>query len=229
MSHDLLPSIQEIQDTFVQEIAAAGGKLSDQFQEGRTLILRSILPLRAEVCPGDGFAAGVALRAFGENVAVYPYTFRQVCSNGAILVQSIEGRELVCPGEEPSAYELSEWFEGLREATRCCCRDDAFANAITQMRHARATRGDFVLMLLPHLAKLPREAASRMMQDILGRLQADGDRSAYGLMNAVTATARDTRDPNLRWRLEELGGSIPARLRIAPRGGGRRRALVVSV
>jgi len=31
-------------------------------------------------------------------------------------------------------------------------------------------------------------------------------------MNAVTSVARDTRDPELRWRLEELGGGIPAML-----------------
>jgi hypothetical protein len=29
-------------------------------------------------------------------------------------------------------------------------------------------------------------------------------------MNAVTAVARDTRDPGLRWHLEELGGGVPA-------------------
>jgi hypothetical protein len=28
-------------------------------------------------------------------------------------------------------------------------------------------------------------------------------------MNAVTSVARDTQDPDLRWRLEELGGGLP--------------------
>jgi hypothetical protein len=32
-------------------------------------------------------------------------------------------------------------------------------------------------------------------------------------MNAVTSLARDSRDPDDRWRLEELGGGIGARLR----------------
>jgi hypothetical protein len=31
----------------------------------------------------------------------------------------------------------------------------------------------------------------------------------FGFMNAVTAVARDTRDPETRWRLEELGGAVP--------------------
>jgi hypothetical protein len=36
-------------------------------------------------------------------------------------------------------------------------------------------------------------------------------------MNAVTSVARDTRDPETRWRLEELGGAIAARLPRAPK------------
>jgi hypothetical protein len=37
----------------------------------------------------------------------------------------------------------------------------------------------------------------------------EGDRSRLALMNAVTSVARDTPDPEVRWRLEELGGGIP--------------------
>ena len=45
---------------------------------------------------------------------------------------------------------------------------------------------------------------------ILGRFTTEGDTSRFGLMNAVTSVARDTRDPELRWSLEKLGGGIPA-------------------
>jgi hypothetical protein len=38
----------------------------------------------------------------------------------------------------------------------------------------------------------------------------EADRSRFALMNAVTSVARDTRDPEVRWRLEELGGGILA-------------------
>ena len=34
----------------------------------------------------------------------------------------------------------------------------------------------------------------------------------FSLMNAITATARETRDAEQRWRLEELGGGIGAGL-----------------
>jgi hypothetical protein len=35
-------------------------------------------------------------------------------------------------------------------------------------------------------------------------------------MNAVTSVARDTRDPEARWTLETIGGSMPAGLRTLP-------------
>jgi hypothetical protein len=45
---------------------------------------------------------------------------------------------------------------------------------------------------------------------VLRRYFNDGDRTVYGLMNAVTAVARETPDPELKWRLEEFGGGVPS-------------------
>jgi hypothetical protein len=61
-----------------------------------------------------------------------------------------------------------------------------------------------------------------MLGDILDRFTKGSDRSRFGLMNAVTSLARDTRDPELRWRLEELGGAIPAGRVPSPKSGGGR-------
>ena len=49
--------------------------------------------------------------------------------------------------------------------------------------------------------------AQRLMLD---RFLDEGDLSRYGLMNATTSLVRDTTDPDLRWRLEELGGEVAA-------------------
>jgi hypothetical protein len=60
-----------------------------------------------------------------------------------------------------------------------------------------------------------------------------GDRSPFGLANAVTAVARDTRDPDLRWNLEEFGGAVVATVPRHPADGGHaakarsRRAVTV--
>jgi hypothetical protein len=50
------------------------------------------------------------------------------------------------------------------------------------------------------------------MPSILERFVEGRDTSRFGLMNAITSVARDTRDPEVRWRLEEMGGGIPAAL-----------------
>ena len=59
-----------------------------------------------------------------------------------------------------------------------------------------------------------------VMEDIVSRFTRGRDDSVFGLINAVTSVARDTRDPETRWRLEELGGSIPALVSPAPKPGG---------
>jgi hypothetical protein len=45
-------------------------------------------------------------------------------------------------------------------------------------------------------------------------------------MNAVTAVARETSDPETKWRLEEVGGSIPALARRSIRKESPREELV---
>jgi hypothetical protein len=42
------------------------------------------------------------------------------------------------------------------------------------------------------------------------RFGQEGDPTMYGLVNAVTSVARDTSDPDLRWKLEEAGGLLIA-------------------
>src|SRR5438876_2266979 len=64
--------------------------------------------------------------------------------------------------------------------------------------------------MLAMLSRLPERGDSRLLRTILARFFEGDDRSRFGLMNAVTSVARDTPDPDLRWRLEEFGGGIPA-------------------
>jgi hypothetical protein len=61
-----------------------------------------------------------------------------------------------------------------------------------------------------------------MLALIFDQWSESDDQSAFGLMNAVTAVARGTPDPETRWMLEEIGGSLPARVR----GSSRERFTV---
>jgi hypothetical protein len=64
--------------------------------------------------------------------------------------------------------------------------------------------------MAPLLARLRGTAASsEIITAVMDRFFAGPDQSRFGLVNAVTSVARDTRDPELRWQLEEFGGGIP--------------------
>jgi hypothetical protein len=73
------------------------------------------------------------------------------------------------------------------------------------------------LDLLPMIARSRVLRNHKMLAEIMGRFFRDNDRTRFGLMNAVTSLARDTRDPDDRWELEQLGGDIGARLLLTPR------------
>ena len=202
---DLL-TIAEMKTLFAEEIAAVGGTVADTFEDGRRLFTRSILPPLQEVRKADQVQGGVALRASVLGVWVHPYVFRLVCRNGAIIAHAIQTRQL-------EAHEFTtpeEAAETVREAVRACTSSEAFMAAANEMRSAGHTEADMALSLLPMVSRLPADVLPGVMGAIMERFFHDSDQSRFALMNAVTSVARDTPDPEIRWRLEELGGGILA-------------------
>lgn len=213
MVKEYQPTVVDIREAFEAEVTAIGGAVSDAYAEGSQLFLRSILPARTDVRPGDQMRAGVALRASGPQVLVHPYTFRQVCSNGAILAHAVQTRRVERVEESDLPWIGAERLEEVRQAVRACAAPEAFFAASQQMRTAAEVEAEQLIMSVTfEVTHYPRHMASGLVRQILRRFSDDQDRSAFGLMNAITATARDTRDPDLRWRLEELGGGVLARL-----------------
>lgn len=212
MSYPSSLTIADLQALFAGEVVAAGGTVSDTFADGSRLFTRSILPRVEEVRPKDRVQGGVALRATLSEVWVHPYVFRQVCRNGAIMAQALQTRHLVL--EDHSSDEAAE---AVREAIGACCADEAFTTAAEQMRSAQEVQADAALNLLPWLSRFPEVMRGQFLTEIMSRFFQEPDRSRFALMNAVTSLARDTRDPELRWRLEELGGGIPAEREPGPR------------
>jgi hypothetical protein len=191
---------------FTDEVAAHGGEVRDTYNDGTRLFTRSILPRVKEVAPGDGVQGGVALKADGREVWLHPYLFRQVCRNGAIMARALQSRhlsDLADRGEDEATAEF-------REAISACCAEETFSAVAEEVRSARDTQADLAIAMLPMLSRFGSGVAGRMFSEIMARFFRESDRSAFGLMNAVTSLARDTRDPDLRWRLEEFGGGIPA-------------------
>jgi hypothetical protein len=195
----------EIQTIFNDEIQEAGGFNSDTFDDGARLFTRSILSWHCDVRPGDQVKGGVALKAAECDIAIHPYLFRTVCRNGAIMAHAIQTRQI----ENSDLLPREDVAEALREAVRACCVEEAFTQAAQEVRVAVTNEVDLTITMLPMFARLASVNAGELLRQILSRFFGDADRSRFGLMNAVTSIARDTRDPELRWRLEELGGGIP--------------------
>jgi hypothetical protein len=220
MAFDLWPTTRELLDLLSDEVARCGGGVSNVCDDGTCLYARAVLPATREVGPGDRLQGGVALRADEAEIGVHPYVFREVCKNGAIFAQVVGTR--VIRRDECDFVVLPQ----VAEAVGACCRDEAFAEAAEQMRSARNARANMALNLAPSLSKLPPEQIQPFLRDVFAQLVREKNRTQYGLMNAVTATARETRDPELRWRMEELGGAVvaPGRQPTSPHSGAAARA-----
>ncbi|HZT42559.1 MAG TPA: hypothetical protein VFA07_10215 [Chthonomonadaceae bacterium] len=206
-------STAAIQAIFLAETEAAQGKVKDTFEDGSRLYIRSILPEIREVRKKDPVQAGVALRATAQDVWIHPYIFRQVCKNGAIMAHALQTRHIarldLLPPEEATT--------SLREAIRSCSCEEAFTEAVEGMRTATERAVDFAIQSLALLARIePAALRGQIMGDILSRYFEAGDHSQFGLMNAITASARDTSDPETRWQLETSGGGVLACLRHNP-------------
>lgn len=215
MSRTLYPPTHQIKELFAEEIAAVGGTVSEVFHDGRRLFARSILPGAREVRPRDRVQGGVALRTLDTVVCVHPYVFRQVCRNGAIMAQAVQTTRIErVDCEDPDAV-AGVVFQ-LREAVLACIDPEAFTASVSTMRSASEMQADMMLNLLSMVSRLPNHQGARIMVEIMDAFEKERDPSAFGLMNAVTAVARETRDPETRWRLEELGGGIAARLPLSP-------------
>ena len=219
-------STQQINSTFTEEVSAAGGTVHETFDDGTRLFARSVLPDVADVRRGDLIRGGVAIRASNQEISVHPYTFRLVCKNGAIRAQAIES----CVIAEGEFAVFGETESALREAVRRCCAPEVLAASVDEMRTAVAdTQIDMLLTLAPMIAGMPPGLGRRLIADMLDRVAKGRPGSRYDLMNHVTAAARDTRDPEHKWRLEELGGAIGARLVPTPRPAMPARRELVAV
>ena len=209
------PTTTDIRAAFIEEIADLGGNVPDVYEDGERLFARATLPLDTEIRPGDRVNGGVAVRVQGTELLVHPYTFRQVCSNGAIAAQALDTRRLERMESTDilvSSYESTVVLADFRLAVQACAAPSAFDTVANEMRSATEVEADLTLHLLPVLARMPGGMAAQWVPQIFHHFTVGADRSVFGLMNAVTSIARDTRDPDTRWRLEELGGTIPARL-----------------
>ncbi len=204
MPLDELLTTAQLGALFGEEVTAAGGAVSETFDDGIRLFTRCTLDRVRVVQPGDTLRAGVALRASATDVRVHPYVFRQVCRNGAIVAHSLHS----CQIDTNDFITAEEGAGAVRAAVRACCQEEAFAEAAEGMRTAGQQPADVGLNVLAALSRLPPHVGTHLFRMVVERFFTGDDHSRYGLLNAVTSVARDTTDPEIRWGLEEFGGGM---------------------
>lgn len=192
-------SVDRVLEIVTEETIAAGGTVSDQVRDDRRMYLRTRLRHREPIREGDEIEGGIALRMDGAEVCIRPYAFRLICANGAIL-PALADSDVIDLTLMP--IEVQE--ERLCEAIRDCGRHVHFGDFMEGARNLLDPMA--MVMMHQHLMHLPDE----LVLQIIAQAHSDGDTSAYGLWNAVTALARGQESPEQRWRLEEIGGQIPA-------------------
>ena len=194
----------QINTIFADEVKSAGGKVTDTFDDGTVLFSRAVLPQHTEVARKDRIDKGVAIKAAWEDVWAHPYVLRKVCVNGALVAQAVATKHVVNAGDvSPVELEIS-----LREAIQMCAAEQDFEEVANKLRRTRSFWVRPPRALMPHLASLPADQATEIVEEIYRRFTEEADESRYGLINAVTSLARDTRNPELRWTLEKIGGAL---------------------
>src|SRR5215469_2756577 len=161
---------QEILEAFTEKISACEGKITETFHQPGLLLVRSVFPQMEEIRAGDKVQGGVALRATDTAAWVYPYVFRLVCKNGAIMAHAAEGREIPNLGSVP----VFEAVSLVSEAVESCCARKAFATAAAQMRTAAQQPVDALLNMMPFLASVS-SLAPEFARQIVERFSREND------------------------------------------------------
>lgn len=193
---------------FTDEVQQRGGQVAESFRDGERLIVRALLPHGGEARPRDRMQGGLALRTTEDELWLHPYLYRQVCNNGAIMASAVESLRVDCRGD----FSLEEGTGILREVIAKCAAEDVFNRSMDDIRVAAMTDVDMMLNVMPILARLRGAGMGQLMHQILAQFMGGSDPTQFGFMNAVTSVAREERDPETRWQLEELGGGIGARI-----------------
>ena len=206
MSTKLFTDHLRIQDAFREEILDLGGTVTSEHDGNNTLFLRAQLPDCREVQAKDKIRHGVAARSGEEKIVVHPYTYREVCTNGAIHVENIASRIIDLSDRSKTSAETEFYF---REAIRSCSSPEAFEMNLDDMKESlgRPIRMALAIASISHLG-----SQSSLMERIISRFIESEDRSGFDFANAITATARDEKEPRKKWELEELGGGVLALL-----------------
>ncbi|MDF1812315.1 MAG: hypothetical protein P1V20_08875 [Verrucomicrobiales bacterium] len=206
-SQTTFPDTTTILESFTDEIRELNGTVSYNYITREAMFLRANLPDCREVAKNDRIQHGIAVRTTNTSIIVHPYTFREICTNGAIHIENISSKEVELGSSDVETAGVDYFF---REAVRSCATAEAFEANLAEMTAAMDEKIHLAIVMS---AMAGHGVNSRVIDRIIARFIGTKDRSGYGLFNAITSTARDEKNPEEKWRLESVGGGILAWLK----------------
>lgn len=182
--------------------------------------LRALLPsLEREIKVGDPVQAGVEIRnsEVGNGaLVIQPFVLRLICTNG-MTVNDFAARKLhVGKRIEDETFYSDEAVEADDNAFWLVARDN-LRSALTEVRFeeivsrlAEIVHGDKIQAPVAATEQLQQRFGLTDVEReaVLRNLVEGGDLSQWGLLNAVTATAKEVADFDRQADLEALGWDI---------------------
>jgi hypothetical protein len=216
MSANFLPTPKELHSLVEEELAGIGGRISESVRHRGRLLIRATVPHTRQVRPNDHIQGGVAVSA-GRDIHIHPYVFRQAFRTGAIMAKAPDAKRVKRVESDATTQTLGRLRKRLRQQVQVAASADALATVTSQLRAAAFSKVDVSLQMSTVISRIPRRHSSLLLSQILSEFHEDGDGTVYTLMNAVATVARDEEDPEIKWELELLAGSVPALLPVDPK------------
>ncbi len=205
-------------DVFKEATEAHGGIIAKDDRKHGIRFLASTFPgIEKNIRRKDAIKGGLALKLDEEEARLSAFTLRLICSNGLIHTHSEERQSF-------STYEKAPFEEEVHR--RYCQLTDTLASTAERFRNARYQPADeslwkYVINSLNQLQYRDNWRAA-LFQATLEEMRDRSRRrhflrrswasrrpeNRFQLVNAITALAREERDPELRWEMERLGGKV---------------------
>jgi len=172
--------------------------------------------LTEEIRENDVIHGGLIIRnseVGASSFRVEPFLLRKICSNGLIGKHSLKkihlGRQTVETGEiewseETKRLEDKAFWAKVRDIIRNTFDRKIFLSWIKKMKEATEIEIEKPKEAIDNVVKYA--GLTEEQKNIL--LMHFTEKTKYGLVNAVTSLARETKDIDERIRLEEIGGKL---------------------
>jgi Domain of unknown function (DUF932) len=212
----VLPVLQD------QELIVESCELTE-----RKLFLKVVSPrVQYEVKVGDPVQAGLAISnseiGFGR-LSAEPLIYRLRCKNGMISAdhalrkyhvgkagsEDFEGAMEFFRDETLEANDKAFWMK-VADTVRAAMSDIGFAAIVERMRRATefVQDAEATIVEIMEVTRRSFNLSDAEKDGVHAAYLAEGDRSLYGLINAITRHSQDIRDYERATEFERLGGKL---------------------